>query len=62
MYLDNFVILSRTPQDHTGPTNILLRLLKGASVVLELKKCALFTNFIDYPGHVIKTGQLVVTK
>lgn len=39
---------------------MVLTLLKKADVMLKLKKRALFTNWIDYLGHVIKRGRLEV--
>lgn len=39
---------------------MVLTLLREAGVVLKLKKFALFTNSVDYLGHVIRSGLLEI--
>lgn len=51
VYIDDIVIFSRTLQEHTAHKTMDLKLFKDVSVALKLKKCAFFTNRIEYLGH-----------
>lgn len=46
MFLDDIVILSKTPQENVTYTAIISSLPKEAGVALKLYKCPFFTNYI----------------
>lgn len=57
VYRKDTVIFFKAPQENIAHTNMVLILLKEASVALSLKNFAFFTNPIDYLGHLIKLGR-----
>lgn len=60
MYLKVRAVLYETTQEYIARTKMVLTLFKNANVPLKLKHCALFTNCIDYAGHVMKLCTLEV--
>lgn len=61
VYFDNKFSFSETPKDHIAHTRLTPHLLKRPDITLNLKNCALFTNRIEYLGHVIKPVKLEKT-
>lgn len=61
LYLDDIETFSRSLHDHLNHTRLVLQLLIDAGFTLKLKKCASFTNTIDYLNLVIRPGQLEVS-
>lgn len=57
-YLNDIIMLSRTAEEHIKQICTVLSLLQRAGVKLELKKCKLSTEKIDYMRHVIRPGRL----
>lgn len=53
VYLYEVIIFSKTAFEHLEHVRSVLRLLSEAGVTLKLKKCHLFTDTVDYLGHVI---------
>lgn len=60
-YLDDVIIFSCMPEEHTYHVQKVLKVLYDAGVTLKLKKCEFFTIRIDYPAHVIRPGHLEVS-
>lgn len=56
VYLDGIVICSSTPGKQIKQTGLVSRLLKNASVALNLQNCAFFTNTVDRLVHIIRPG------
>lgn len=61
VYLDDIVILLRTPRKHINPTRLVLGLSMEASIKIKIKKWAFFTNEINYLGSIIRPGRLEVS-
>lgn len=53
-------MLSRTLEEYINHTGMVLWLRRDAGVPFKLKKCAFFTNRIDYLDHIIWPGRLEV--
>lgn len=53
VYLDYIIMFSNTPEEHLTHLRYVWTLFSEAGVTLKLKKCLLFTDRIDYLGHVI---------
>lgn len=62
VYLDDVIIFSKSVDEHFSHVSTGLQLFKSAGVSLKLKKCSLFTNKVDYLGHVIRPGKLQVAE
>jgi len=56
IYMDDFVIYSRTPAEHAEHLKIVIDILKKAEMKIKLKKCAFFEHEIEFLGHIIKGG------
>lgn len=61
VFFDIIAVLSNTPTNHIDRTRSVLHLLKGAGVILKIEECFIFTNWMNFPGHVIKTEKLEMT-
>lgn len=59
-YLDETVILSKSPEQHIDHIRKVLTLGKEAGVTLKLKQCRFFTEIFDYSRHVIRPGNLEI--
>ena len=57
IYLDDFIVFSRTTEGHLSNVNEILTILRNAGVTLKLKKCAFFQPRVDYLGHFITPGK-----
>lgn len=55
-YLEDIVVLSRSPLDHIEHIRRVLRLLYKASASPNLKKCKLFAETVGHLGHVARHG------
>lgn len=56
VYLDDYIIFSGSPEEHIEHTGTIIQLLKTAGVSMNLNKCVLFSDKVDYLGHVIGPG------
>lgn len=61
VYFDDFVIFSRTSEEHIMHTSTVLVLLKDAGVICKLRKCSFFITRFDYIDDIIRIDQLGVT-
>lgn len=57
LYLDNFAMFSRTPEERIKHTGTILRLVEDIGVALKLTKCALFKHGIDYLRYFLRPGR-----
>ena len=57
IYLDDFIVFSRSTQDHLRHDEEILKLLRNAGVTVKLKKCAFFQPRVDYLGQFITPGK-----
>lgn len=60
VYLEDIVIFSRAVEEHIKHTGVVSRLFKDAGVALKVPNSAFLTNKVDYLGHVIWSGRLIV--
>lgn len=58
IHLNDIVIFSKAPGEHTRHIREALTLRQNAGVTLELKKCYLFTKTIEHLGTVIRSKNL----
>jgi len=62
VYLDDVIVFSRTVDDHIWDLREVLLLLENAGVSLKPSKCHLFQKEVEYLGHVVRPGQLLVNQ
>jgi len=62
VYLDDVIVFSRTVGDHIRHLREVLLLLEKAGVSLKPSKCHLFQQAVEYLGHVVRPGQLLVNQ
>jgi hypothetical protein len=62
VYLDDVIVFSQSKKDHLAHVAEALTLPGNAGLSLKLKKCHFFAETVDYLGHVIRPGRLVVTE
>ena len=60
IYLGDFIVFSRTNEEHLRLADEILALLRNAGVTLKQKKCAFFQPRVDCLEHVITPGKLSV--
>jgi len=60
--LDDVIVFSRTVDDHIRHLREVLLLQKKAGVSLKPSKFHLFQKEVDYLGHVVRPGQLLVNQ
>lgn len=58
LYIDDTVILSRTPKELIKHTRIVLQLLGDAGLALKLRMLAFFTNRAGYSGNILRLGPI----
>ena len=52
-YLDDIIILSKTPQEHLSHICMVLKKLKSANLSMKKSKCSFFSKEIQYLGHIL---------
>jgi RNase H-like domain found in reverse transcriptase/Reverse transcriptase (RNA-dependent DNA polymerase) len=57
VYLDDIIVFSKTPAEHMAHVDAVLLRLYRSGLTLNLKKCHLLKDTVDYLGHVIRPGQ-----
>jgi len=62
VYLDDVIVFSRTVDAHIQHLREVLLLLEKAGVSREPSKCHLFQQEVEYLGHVVRPGQLLVNQ
>ena len=62
VYLDDVIIFSKNFDDHLKHVQEILQCLRDAGFSLKLKKCDFFQNKVNYLGHVIMPGKLLVAQ
>jgi len=62
VYLDDVIFSSRTVGDYIRHLREVLLLLEKAGVSLKPSKCHLFQQEVEYLGHVVRPGQLLVNQ
>lgn len=55
VYLDDIVIVSRSPTKHIAHVRRVLSILKNAVMTLKLKKCRFFAETIDYLEQILRS-------
>jgi len=61
-YLNDVIVFSRTVGDHIRHLREVLLLLEEAGISLKPSKCHLFQQEMEYLGHVVRPGQLLVNQ
>jgi len=62
VYLHDVIVFSRTAGDHIQHLRAVLLLLEKAGVSLKPSKCHLFQQEVEYLGHVVRPGHLLVNQ
>jgi len=62
VYLDNLIIFSADAESHLSHLDTVLTLLGKHGVTLKAQQCHLFTNEVEYLGHVVRPGRLSVNE
>ena len=60
VYLDDLIIFSADAESHLSHLDTVLTLLGKHGVTLRAQECHLFTNEVEYLGHVVRPGRLSV--
>lgn len=55
-YLDAIIVFSRTAGEHMSYLDKVFTLLSEVGVTLKPAKCHLFSNEVEYVGHVVRPG------
>jgi len=58
VYLDDLIIFSADAESHLSHLDTFLTLLGKHVVTLKAQKCHLFSNEVEYLGHVVRPGRL----
>jgi len=56
------IVFSQTVDDHIRHLREVLLLLEKAGVSLKPSKCHLFQHEVEYLGHIVRPGQLLVSQ
>ena len=56
IYLDDIIVLSRTPEEHLHRLKTVIGKLRAAGLKLKPTKCDLFKQQINYLGHIVSKG------
>jgi len=62
VYLDDFIIFSADAESHLSRLESVLTLLGQHGETLKAQKCHLFSNEVEYLGHVVRPGRLSVNE
>jgi len=58
--LDDVIIFSANTEQHFKDVDTVLHRLPEAGVTLNLEKCTWFSDEVEYLGHIVRPGQLLV--
>ena len=62
VYIDDLIIFLADAESHLSHLNMALTLLGQHGVTLKAQKCQLFSNEVEYLGHVVGPGRLSVNE
>jgi len=62
VYLDDIIVYSTDAESHLSHLQKVFTLLGENGVTLKAKKCHLFSNEVEYLGHVIRPGRISVNE
>jgi len=62
VYLDDMIVFSHDAETHLSHLDEVFTLQGNAGVTLKAKKCHLFSNKVDYLGHVVRPGRISVNE
>lgn len=62
VYLDDIIVFSKAADDHLRHLDQVFTLLGEAGVTLKASKCHLFSNEVEYLGHVVRPGRISVNE
>jgi len=62
VYLDDIIVFSHDAETHLSHLDEVFTLQGNAGVTLKAKKCHLFSNKVDYLGHVVRPGRISVNE
>lgn len=60
VYIDDVLIFSKTPEEHLEHVSTIIHALNRANMKISSEKSHLFTNEIEYLGHIIKYNKITV--
>lgn len=60
VYLDDMIVFSGRAEDHLSHLDRVFILLSEAGVTLKPTKCHLFSNEVEYLGHIVRPGRVGV--
>lgn len=60
LHLDDMVVFFRSKAEHIDYVIHVLTILRDAGVTMELEKCNVFTEKIEYLSHVNRPGRLQI--
>ena len=52
-YLDDIIIFSKTPQEHSSHIRKVFKKLRSAKLSMKMSKCNFFSKEIQYLGHIL---------
>lgn len=59
-YLDDLLIFSNTPEEHTQHVKLVLQKLKDAKLSLKLSKCEFDVTTVQFLGYVISASRIAM--
>jgi len=62
VYIDDIIVFSHDAETHLSHLDKVFTLLGNAGVTLKAKKCHLFSNEVEYLGHVVRPGRISVNE
>jgi Reverse transcriptase (RNA-dependent DNA polymerase) len=60
IYTDHIVIFSNSMEEYKVNTRLVLEILHEADIIVSIKKSSLFTEKIEFLGHVISSDGMEV--
>lgn len=60
IYIDDVIIYSNTMEEHIRCVDEIHKNLSEAGVTLKMNKCTIFSDKLEYLGHIIHPGKLEV--
>ena len=58
IYMDDFIVYSRTPEQHLEHLKTVINKLHKAQMRVKLRKCSFFQREIEFLGHLIRKGTI----